>query len=63
MKQISFVGNGNISPCPWTDECLNYSYGCQGHSYWCQRFDSKEDRETMRKAKETLLGLRNLSQT
>lgn len=47
VKQLSFAANGNITPCPWADECINYPAGCRGHSYWCKRFDTEEDRKVM----------------
>ena len=51
MIQYSFAGNGNIMPCPWMDDCINYPAGCSGGSYWCKRFDSEEDRREMIKTK------------
>ena len=42
-EQLSFAANGNIMPCPYRDDCFNYSAGCQGLSYWCKRVpDSKK---------------------
>lgn len=42
MVQLSFMQNGNIAPCPFTDKCKSYKVGCQGISYWCkQEFDNK----------------------
>lgn len=35
--QLSFAENGNITPCPYTNKCLNYPAGCSGHSFWCDR--------------------------
>jgi hypothetical protein len=35
--QVCFGPNGNISPCPFTDICLNHPAGCGGVSYWCKR--------------------------
>lgn len=45
--QLSLAPNGNITPCPWADECINYPIGCRGESYWCKRFNSKEGRNAM----------------
>lgn len=30
--------NGNISPCPYKEECTTYPVGCAGLSYWCNRY-------------------------
>lgn len=41
MKQLSlddlFKPNGNISPCPYTEECSTYGVGCKGESWWCNQ--------------------------
>ena len=59
MMQLSFVGNGNISPCPWKSECLNHPAGCTGHSYWCGRFDTEDERKQMAKAKRQFERVKN----
>ena len=41
MEQLSFAPNGNISPCPYREECCTYPVGCHGESYWCKRYDKK----------------------
>lgn len=46
-KQLSFAENGNIAPCPWASDCINYPTGCKGVSYWCKRFDIEIDRKQM----------------
>lgn len=51
-SQISFAPNGNISPCPYKEDCINHPAGCGGESYWCERFDTAEARKQMRKAKD-----------
>ncbi len=48
--QLSFAPNGNITPCPWKDVCLNHPAGCKGYSYWCKRFDKEKDRKQLIKA-------------
>ena len=59
MAQVTFCYNGNISPCPYTDDCLNYPRGCEGFSYWCGRFETREDRRSQRKGKELLESIRD----
>ena len=51
MMQLTFAPNGNIKPCPWVEDCLNFPAGCSGESYWCKRFNTSEDIKGMRKAK------------
>lgn len=58
MIQLSFVGNGNISPCPWSDKCLNHPCGCSGYSYWCGRFENEKQRKEMEKALRTFRELK-----
>lgn len=49
--QYAFAPNGNIRPCPWLEDCLNYPAGCSGESYWCKRFETEQDIKLMRKIK------------
>jgi hypothetical protein len=43
--QLSFLANGNISPCTYKDTCINHPVGCHGGSWWCGRKanDKKEE--------------------
>lgn len=50
--QVRFADNGNIMPCPFTDDCINYPTGCRGISYWCRRFDTADGRRMMQKGYE-----------
>lgn len=43
--QLSLAPNGNITPCPYKEECINCPSGCQGISYWCKRYEKKEREE------------------
>lgn len=45
--QLSFMQNGNISPCPYKDKCSTYNVGCKGISYWCKRFDKKKENKNV----------------
>ena len=42
-EQLGFVENGNISPCPYREECSTYKVGCGGFSYWCKRFETNNN--------------------
>lgn len=35
-EQLSIAPNGNITPCPYRDNCRTYNIGCKGMSYWCK---------------------------
>lgn len=37
FEQMRILENGNISPCPYKEKCLNYPTGCNGFSLWCGR--------------------------
>lgn len=37
LVQMTFAENGNIKPCPFTDNCMTYKIGCQGESWWCKQ--------------------------
>ena len=43
--QVSIAPNGNIQPCPYFEDCLNYPSGCSGQSYWCRRVPSEEEKD------------------
>lgn len=49
MKQIQgqfiFVENGCISPCPYTDCCLNFNIGCRGLCWWCGRVPEVDEKK------------------
>lgn len=35
-EQLTIAPNGNITPCPYREECRTYGIGCKGISYWCE---------------------------
>lgn len=49
-EQLEFVPNGNISPCPYKDDCLNYPSGCKGISHWCNRIPERRSNERIHKS-------------
>lgn len=51
MQQLTLLLNGNLAPCPYTDNCFNYPAGCGGATYYCHRFDEASDAD-LKEAKE-----------
>ena len=46
MEQVKMLENGNISPCPYKDNCPNCPAGCKGISWWCGRqFKEKDEND------------------
>lgn len=43
-EQLSFGATGNITPCPYREECSTYKIGCQGNSKWCQDGPFKKEK-------------------
>lgn len=37
-KPADVTDGGYIAPCPYTDNCNTYGFGCNGGTYWCGRY-------------------------